>query len=144
MTDPGAKTQVYVRLLDEGTAVWRPVAATRSGDVYVLEGPVPEGELWEFQPGTPVRCRMTHLQEEPEARLVATEGALKWGDAVVVRSGARAEWRPGATAEVCGMRTVETPSVAAAFEVPLGSQLLLIEFGDGSDAEVPERWLERA
>jgi hypothetical protein len=121
-----------------------PVAATRSGDVYILEGPVPEGEVWEFQPGMPVRCRMTHFQEEPEGRLVATEGALKWGDTVVVRLGARAEWRPGAAAEVVGMRTVETPGVAAAFEAPLGSQLLLVEFGDGSDAEVPERWLERA
>lgn len=66
---------------------------------------------------------MTHFQEEPQARLVATEGALKWGDTVVVRSGARAEWRPGATAEVCGMRTVKTPSVAAALDIPLGSQL---------------------
>jgi len=49
---------VYVALLDEGVAVWRPVAAERVGpDLFRLAGPVPDGERWEFQPGAVVRCR---------------------------------------------------------------------------------------
>jgi hypothetical protein len=48
---------VYVALLDEGTAVWRPVAAERlGGDLYRLVGPVPEDERWEFRPDEIVRC----------------------------------------------------------------------------------------
>jgi hypothetical protein len=55
----GERCPVYVAILDEGTAVWRPVAAERvSGDVFRLTGPVPEGEQWEFQPGELVRCDM--------------------------------------------------------------------------------------
>jgi hypothetical protein len=49
---------VYVALLDEGVEVWRPVDAEHvADDEYVLSGPVPEGEAWEFQPGDVVRCR---------------------------------------------------------------------------------------
>jgi hypothetical protein len=50
--------QVYVALLDEGVEVWRPADATHvREDEYVLAGPVPDDEVWEFQPGEVVRCR---------------------------------------------------------------------------------------
>ena len=44
---------VFVRLLDEGTDVWRPVAARRlSETTYRLDtAPAPEDENWRFQPG---------------------------------------------------------------------------------------------
>ena len=45
---------VYVYLLDEGTDVWRPVAAERvAGDVFRLDpaAHVPDGESWQFLPG---------------------------------------------------------------------------------------------
>lgn len=47
---------IYVRLLDEGVDVWRPVQATRvSAATYRLsEAPVPEDEAWSFQPGDTV------------------------------------------------------------------------------------------
>jgi len=47
--------QVYVALLSEGTAVWRPtLAESRGGDTFLLLGPVPDEEEWEFAPGTVV------------------------------------------------------------------------------------------
>ena len=54
---------VYVRLLDEGVDVWRPVQAKFvEGDVYELSGPVPEEERWEYAPGSRVRCRMREFE----------------------------------------------------------------------------------
>jgi hypothetical protein len=49
---------IHVELLDEGTQVWRPAKARRlANDLYQLLGPVPEDEVWAFQPGDVVRCR---------------------------------------------------------------------------------------
>lgn len=51
---------VYVRLLDEGTDVSRPVSAINiTGNVYVIIKPDwydPEDEIWEFTPGSLVSC----------------------------------------------------------------------------------------
>ena len=45
-------------LLDEGTAVWRPVMGERVvGDRFRLAGPVPDGERWvNSSPAKVVRC----------------------------------------------------------------------------------------
>jgi hypothetical protein len=60
MSEP---VQVYVFLLDEGVECWRPVEARYvREDQYVLAGPVPEDEVWEFQPGETVRCRAQTFQ----------------------------------------------------------------------------------
>jgi hypothetical protein len=65
-----ASCTVYVYLLDEGTDVWRPVAAEPLGlDLYRLEGTVPADESWQFQPGAVVRCQERRFAEGP--RLVA-------------------------------------------------------------------------
>ena len=44
---------VFVRLLDEGADVWRPVDALRLGETtyQIAEQAVPEDESWSFQPG---------------------------------------------------------------------------------------------
>lgn len=49
--------EVYVRLLGLPYEQWR-LACARSvdGDTYILSGPVPAGEQWEFQPGEIVVC----------------------------------------------------------------------------------------
>ena len=53
-------TVVYVRLLDEGTDVWRPAQATPLPDgTFELsepEGYDPGAEIWEFPPHARVRC----------------------------------------------------------------------------------------
>ena len=50
--------EVYVRLLDEGVDVWRPVAAEPIADgVYRLASGKPSpAEAWEFPPGAVVRA----------------------------------------------------------------------------------------
>lgn len=44
---------VFVRMLDEGTDVWRPVQAFRLGETTyrIADEPIPEDEAWVFQPG---------------------------------------------------------------------------------------------
>lgn len=53
---------VFVRLLDEGTDVWRPARADRlpDGSYRLLppEGYDPEDEKWEFAPGSTVVCEL--------------------------------------------------------------------------------------
>lgn len=50
---------IYVRLLDEGTDVWRPVIAQQlDSDVFLITGEnsTPNDERWEFNFGQTVRC----------------------------------------------------------------------------------------
>jgi hypothetical protein len=80
----GEQCLVYVALLNEGTAVWRPVMGERvGGDLFRLAGPVPDGERWEFQPGELVRC-VVQAFSGGERRLAAV---------------ARAKAEPGAAAD---------------------------------------------
>ena len=49
--------EVFVRLLDEGTEVWRPVSAVKLSDgTYRLTGERSNDERWEFEPGAVVHC----------------------------------------------------------------------------------------
>ena len=57
---------VYVYLLDEGTNVWRPVTSEQVGiGLFRLNGPVPEGESWQFRPGEIVSCEERTLSGGP-------------------------------------------------------------------------------
>lgn len=48
-------TTIYMPLLSEGTAVWRPVAAKRlNQDTFRVTGPMPDDEQWAFPPGSVV------------------------------------------------------------------------------------------
>ena len=67
-----------------------------------------------------------------------------WGDTIRVKAGAQPERRPGAIAEVVGIREIEVEDQAQHFEAPIGSKLYLIEFGDGTSLEIPEAWIEAA
>ena len=65
---------VYVRLLDEGTLVWRPVEATRLEESrYRLDMEQPEDETWEFRSGAIVRCEMLELSVGPTLVAVSLE-----------------------------------------------------------------------
>jgi hypothetical protein len=56
---------IYVKLLDEGTDVWRPVGAIHVGDLnYLIPHSHPynvEDETWEFPPGSTVRVEEKRL-----------------------------------------------------------------------------------
>ena len=56
---------VYVRLLAEGTDVWRPVMARPEGErsFLLVEQEVPSGEIWEFKPGDVVELEQRQLSE---------------------------------------------------------------------------------
>ncbi|MFC5344948.1 hypothetical protein ACETK8_02960 [Brevundimonas staleyi] len=53
MASSAERATVFVRLLDEGTDVWRPVDARRLGEAtyQIADQTVPEDETWSFQPG---------------------------------------------------------------------------------------------
>jgi hypothetical protein len=64
---------VYIALEEEGTNCWRPVQAERlSSTEFVLRGPVPEDEVWHFQPGDRVRCTI-RISPDGSPFLVAVE-----------------------------------------------------------------------
>jgi hypothetical protein len=62
---PTLRERIYVRLLDEGTDVWRPVEAERLPDDtlrLVLDQPKEDDtEQWEFSPGDTVTCGLKRL-----------------------------------------------------------------------------------
>lgn len=60
--------QIYVPLLDEGVAVWRPVQAEHLHDnVYrILRQPYDRAtESWEFEPGDVVCCEEVQSEDGP-------------------------------------------------------------------------------
>jgi hypothetical protein len=53
---------IYVELIDEGVDVWRPVEATpEADDTFRLPDEAPDGEAWQFPPGSIVRCELRQL-----------------------------------------------------------------------------------
>jgi hypothetical protein len=53
---------IYVALLVERVDVWRPVEAKELGSRrYLILGPVPDDETWEFPPGSIVGVEMKQL-----------------------------------------------------------------------------------
>lgn len=55
-------TTIYVKMSDEGTDVWRPVAAEKlTEDVFRLVGAHDDTEEWEFPTGSIVRVRNRKL-----------------------------------------------------------------------------------
>jgi hypothetical protein len=69
---------VYVRLLGEGTVVFRPVPARKVADsIYLLQGEdiFSSDEDWEFAPGTTVNVEARVLSRDPVPVLVAISKA---------------------------------------------------------------------
>ena len=66
-----------------------------------------------------------------------------WEDAVSVATTAPTRYRPGMVGAICGMRVIDNKQTQESFGEPLGTNLYLVEFGDGSSMEIPERLLEK-
>ena len=65
---------IYIRLLNEGTDVWRPVDSLPVGDGLYRIAPASwplTDEIWEFQPGSVVQCAEKQLSTG--THLVATK-----------------------------------------------------------------------
>ena len=70
----GTETIIYIRLLNEGTDVWRPVDSLPVGDGLYRIAPASwplTDEIWEFQPGSVVQCAEKQLSTG--THLVATK-----------------------------------------------------------------------
>ena len=69
------KIEIYVKLLNEGTEVYRPVPASKIKDnIYRLEGAGnydTEDEEWEFKPGTLVKTERKYF--DGKMALIALE-----------------------------------------------------------------------
>jgi hypothetical protein len=76
--DTDTEAAIYVRLLDEGTDVWRPVraAALPGGTFQLLEpdGYDPIAERWEFPPSTKVRCATRRFTDGGEDLVAVARG----------------------------------------------------------------------
>src|SRR5580700_3532425 len=76
--DTDTEAMVYVRLLDEGTDVWRPVRATAlpDGTFRLLEpnGYDPNAETWEFPPSAKVRCVTRKFTDGGEGLIAVARG----------------------------------------------------------------------
>jgi hypothetical protein len=67
---------IYIRLLGEGTAVWRPVAAERLHDgTFRILGEMPDYEEWAFQPGEIVHSK-SHVFSDGVKGIAADQLAL--------------------------------------------------------------------
>ena len=66
-------TTIYIALCEEAVDVWRPVEAYQEGEsVYrIANTPTPDGEVWEFAPGSVVRCEWRDLADGPSLVAVA-------------------------------------------------------------------------
>lgn len=73
-------TLVHVRLLDEGTDVWRPVEAERLGETTygLADVPIPDEERWSFQPRDIVMVE--RRGGEAEDGLIAVAKVTDFGD----------------------------------------------------------------
>jgi YD repeat-containing protein len=100
------------------------------------------GSLYERKLSSNGTTRSITRRVSAGGRVVAQ--IVPWGDTVRVKAGAQPERRPGAIAEVVGIREIEAAEQARQFDAPIGSTLYLIEFGDGTSIEIPKAWVEAA
>ncbi|WP_396590306.1 hypothetical protein [Allomuricauda sp. R78024] len=75
MLENQIKEIVYIKLLDDGTPVWRPTIGVRlENGIYKIqktENYDSLDEKWEFKPGSVVRCKFINISGE--SCLTATE-----------------------------------------------------------------------
>lgn len=64
-----------------------------------------------------------------------------WGNSVSVSVDAEQCYRPGEFGSVCGITCVDNDELAKNLQVPRGSYSYTIEFGDGTDALIPDKYL---
>jgi hypothetical protein len=70
------------------------------------------------------------------------EMKFTWGDDARISDSAPPPLRPGEIVAVVGMRDIQEQKQATQLGVPVGTTLYLIEYSDGSSAEIPGDLLE--
>lgn len=69
---------------------------------------------------------------------------FQWGDTVRISLDAPKCHRPGELAEVTGMWLIETEENSRRNKEPVGSEMYMVEFGEGVQIRVPARLLTPA
>lgn len=79
--EPPKKVKIYVRLMDEGVPVARPTYGEVIKDHIVRILPTenynPDDEIWEFPPGTVVRCERKISPDGKEALFAIAKYNIK-------------------------------------------------------------------
>lgn len=73
----------------------------------------------------------------------ADDNKFTWGDSVIIRKNSPAKFHPGEFASVCGFYKVQSKETAKELECKIGDWVYTVEFGGGSDIQVPECYLDR-
>jgi len=73
----------------------------------------------------------------------ADDSKFTWGDSVIIRKNSPTKFYPGKFASVCGFYKVLSKETAKELECKIGDWVYTVEFGDGSDIEVPECYLDK-
>ena len=66
-----------------------------------------------------------------------------WGDSIIIIKNAPDQFHPGEMASVCGFHKIKSLETAAQFSCNVGEWIYTVEFGDGSDMQVAEHYLEK-
>ena len=68
---------------------------------------------------------------------------ITWGDTVLVRSDAPAQFQPGTRGSISGFRDLGPESMPTRADVEQQARLYLVEFPDGKAIEIPEVFLDK-
>jgi len=66
-----------------------------------------------------------------------------WNDYIVIKNDAPHQFHPGEIGVICGMSKIESDETARKYHSSVGSWTYTVEFGDGSDTQIAECYLER-
>lgn len=64
-----------------------------------------------------------------------------WGNTVQIKQVAPECYKPGSKGCICGIRVIDTVETSKQFDQKIGSELYLIEFGDGETLEIPKNFI---
>ena len=74
---------------------------------------------------------------------MTTENKYTWNDPVKIKDNSPTIFFPGEVGVVCGMGKIQNQELADKYFSQIDSWMYTVEFEDGSDATIPEEYLEK-
>jgi hypothetical protein len=71
------------------------------------------------------------------------DNKFDWGESVMVKNSAPAQFCPGQIVSVCGMIRVKTKTLADKYKCRVGEWVYTVEYIGGTDVDIPECYLEK-
>lgn len=68
---------------------------------------------------------------------------FEYGQIVKIKDDSPAEYNPGVIGSICGMKMIDSASLAQRFNAAIGEWLYIVEFSNGNSIELPERFLKK-